>query len=443
MSYIANTDADRKEMLEVCGFKDFNDMWRQCGIAKKAPEFNLSAGLSEFEVINYLKKLSEKNADKLINFLGCGYYDHIIPAIVAEITGRTEFYTSYTPYQPEASQGTLQAIYEYQSAICRLTAMDVSNASLYDGGSALFEAMMMGCRISRKRQVVISEAVSPIFRKMIECYCLNLDVELKVVPVKGLSSNKEALLQTVSEETACIIVQYPNVFGTLEEWDELTECCKKRKIISICSTYPIALGMIKPPGEMNFDIVTGEGQCLGNKLNFGGPGLGFMAVNKKYMRKMPGRICGRTVDKQGREGFVLTLQAREQHIRREGAMSNICTNSNLCALAAIAYLSAIGKSGLAQISSLCASKAVFAYEELLKIDKITVPEKQTFFNEFVIELPEKASHIIARMIDKGFASGFPLGRYYKDRENQLLIAVTEKRTREEIKALANALEAVL
>jgi glycine dehydrogenase subunit 1 len=433
-------------MFETVGCKDFNDLWEKAGI--KAPPPNLESlppGKSEFEVMQHLRKLAQVNASELTNFVGGGYYDHIIPAAVGEITGRSEFYTAYTPYQPEASQGTLQAIYEYQSAICRLTSMPVSNASLYDGGTALFEAMMMAVRISRKRQAVISEAVSPIFRKMIHCYSSNLDVELIEVPTDDKTgSNPQALLDAATDKTACIIVQYPNVFGTVEEWTSTIDKLHERKILAVCSTYPIALAMLKPPGEMGFDIVTGEGQSMGIPLSFGGPYLGFMAVAQKHMRKMPGRICGKTVDSDGTPGFVLTLQAREQHIRRAGAMSNICSNENLCALSALAYLTCIGKEGLKEVARLCAAKAVFARNELIKIKDVSVLEQDTpFFNEFVIKLPGDASEIVGKMIDKGFAAGFPLGRYYPDRQDQLLVAVTEKRTREEIKALANALEAVL
>jgi glycine dehydrogenase subunit 1 len=399
--------------------------------------------MSEFEVISKMRKLAAKNATELHTFLGAGYYDHIIPAAVSEIIGRSEFYTAYTPYQPEASQGTLQAIYEYQSMICRLTGMPVSNASLYDGGTALFEAMMLAIRATRRRQVIVSEAVSPIFRKMLDAYSSNLNIELIQIPAGVDDSSKEALLKAVSDRTACVIVQYPNFFGTIESWEEFNEQVHAKKALAICSTYPVALALLTPPGELGFDIVTAEGQSLGNSLNFGGPYLGIMAVTTKLMRKMPGRVCGRTVDSDGKDGFVLTLQTREQHIRRESAMSNICSNESLCALSALVYMACMGKEGLIQVAELCASKAAYARKLMLEIDGVEAVGGEAFFNEFVIQLPSDAAEIVGKLIDKGFAAGFPLGRYYPDRKNQLLIAVTEKRTKEEIKALATALEAVL
>lgn len=444
MPYIANTGDDIREMFQTVGCDSFDAMWKMAHITVPPPELaNIQPGLSEYEVTRRLKTLAEKNATELVNFLGAGYYDHIIPAAVGEITGRSEFYTAYTPYQPEASQGTLQAIFEYQSVICRLTGMPVANASLYDGGTALFEAMMMAARITKRRQAVISEAVSPIFRKMIECYSNNLDIELIQVPAGIDDSAKDRLMAAVSADTACVIVQYPNVFGAIEDWKDVVADVHAKGALAVCSCYPIALALLTPPGEMGFDIVTGEGQSMGIPLSFGGPYLGFMATTEKHMRKMPGRICGRTVDASGREGFVLTLQTREQHIRRAAAMSNICSNENLCALTALIYLTCLGKQGLIEVAELCAAKAAFTRTEILKIPGISPVGGNAFFNEFVIQLPGDAAEIAGRMIDKGFAAGFPLGRYYPDRKNQLLIAVTEKRTREEIKALANALEAVI
>lgn len=443
MPYIANTEQDQREMLREIGCGSFDEMWRKVGVDRPAPDFKLASGQSEFEVTSALRQLAARNAYSLVNFLGAGYYDHLIPAAVGEITGRTEFYTAYTPYQPEASQGTLQAIYEYQSMICRLTAMPVANASLYDGGTALFEAMMLAIRVTGKRRAVISEAVSPIFRRMIRCYGSNLDVEIVEVPAGADDSVPGRLLEAVTDDTACVLVQYPNFFGTLEDFSAFTAAVHARKALAVCSTYPIALALVSPPGEMGFDIVTGEGQSLGIPLSFGGPYLGFMAVTEKLMRKMPGRVVGRTADGQGREGFVLTLQTREQHIRRENAMSNICSNENLCALSALVYLACVGRQGLLDVASRSAANAVFARKELLKIAGVEAVGGSAFFNEFIISLPGDAAEIVGRLIDRGYAAGFPLGRYYPERQNQLLVAVTEKRTREEIKHLAAALEGVL
>ena len=444
MPYIPNTPEDVRSMLDAVGCADIDELWSEAGITRPKPSLaGIPEGKSEHEVTMRLRSLAALNATNLVSFLGSGYYDHIIPAAVSDIAARSEFLTAYTPYQPEASQGTLQTIYEYQCAICRLTGMEVSNASMYDGGTALFEAMMLAVRATRKRRAVISGAVSPIFREMIRCYSSNLDVELVEVPEDGVGSNQSALVEAVDGNTACLLVQYPNVFGTVEDWAATTAAVREKGALAVCSAYPIALALLKPPGEMGFDVVTGEGQSLGLPLSFGGPYLGFMATTMKLARKMPGRIVGRTVDKEGREGFVLTLQTREQHIRRENAMSNICTNENLCALTALAYLTCLGKSGFAKVAELCSAKAAFARRLLLEIDGVEPVGDGPFFNEFAVRLPMDAAELVGRMIDKGFAAGFPLGRYYPERGRELLVAVTEKRSREEIKAFANAMEAAL
>jgi glycine dehydrogenase subunit 1 len=278
---------------------------------------------------------------------------------------------------------------------------------------------------------------------MLNTYSSNLNIELIQIPAGNDDSNKEQLLNAVSERTACVVVQYPNFFGTIEAWEDFTEQIHAKKALAVCSTYPVALALLTPPGELGFDIVTAEGQSLGNSLSFGGPYLGVMAVTQKLMRKMPGRVVGRTVDSDGKDGFVLTLQTREQHIRRENATSNICSNESLCALNALVYLACVGKQGLIQVAELCAAKAAYARELLLEINGVEAVGGAAFFNEFIIKLPGDAAEITGKLIDKGFAAGFPLGRYYPDRKDQLLIAVTEKRTKEEIKALATALEAVL
>ncbi len=442
MPYIPLTAAERTEMLAAIGVASMDELWLQAIGPEPVPELkHLPRGASELEVTRYLAGLAARNATDLVCFLGSGFYDHFIPAAVGDIAGRSEFYTAYTPYQPEASQGTLQAIYEFQSAMCRLTQMEVANASLYDGGTALFEAMMMAVRITGRRRAVLCGAVSPIYREMLKCYCRNLDVDLVLTPA-AVAGDPEGLIAQLNDQVACVLVQYPTVFGTVVDWRPLTAAARALGVLSVCSTYPLALGILTPPGELGFDIVTGEGQSLGIPLSFGGPYLGFMTTRRQFVRKMPGRICGRTVDAAGRTGFVLTLQAREQHIRREKAMSNICTNEALCALRALAYLTVIGKDGLREVAGLCAAKAAFAREQLLAIPGVTGYDAP-FFNEFVVRLPCDAAEVAGRMIDRGYAAGFPLGRYYPDRRNELLIAVTEKRTREEIRGFAAALEAVL
>lgn len=445
MPYIANTEADIKEMLQAINCKNFDEMWKKAEILEPYPALShLPHGRSEFEVYTHIQKLAAINASNLVNFIGAGFYDHIIPAAVSEITGRSDFYTAYTPYQPEVSQGTLQAIFEYQTAICRLTGMQVSNASMYDGGTALFEAIMLAVRSTKKKKAVVSSTVSPIYRRMIHCYTEHLNIEIVEVPEgETTDSNINALIEAVDQDTACLLVQYPNFFGTVEDWTKAVQAVHEKGALAICSVYPTALGLLKTPGEMGFDVVTGEGQCLGIPLSFGGPYLGIMAVKDKYIRKMPGRIVGKTVDKDRKDAYVLTLQTREQHIRRAEATSNICSNEALCALTALVYLTCVGKEGLRQVAHLSASKAVYARDLLLQIKGIEQVGKDPFLNEFVIRIPGDATEITQKLIEKGYAAGFPLSHYYENRRDQLLIAVTEKRTREEIKGFATAMEAVL
>lgn len=445
MPYIANTDADRAEMFKVVGCRDFAGMWAAAQVNSPAPALEgLPNGMSEAELLEYFQQLSQRNAG-VINFLGGGFYDHLIPSAVDTVISRSEFYTSYTPYQPEASQGTLQAIYEYQSSMARLTGMDVVNASLYDGGSAVYEAALMAMRVTRKKQLIISEAVSPVYRTMLKSYAANQPLEIIEIPlnVGDTDSNLKAILAAINDQTAAVIVQYPNFLGTVEVWDQLIEQTKKMKALSIAVCYPTSLALLRSPGEIGFDIAIGEGQCLGMALNCGGPYLGFIASSSNYMRKLPGRIVGRTVDKDGKSGFVLTLQAREQHIRRESAMSNICSNENLCALTAVVYLTLTGEKGLTEIAEQNAAKALFARDLLVKLPGVKSVGKGVFFNEFVIELPVAADEVVAQLLERGYAAGIPLGTHYPGREKQLLIAVTEKRTRVEIIGLVKALEEIL
>ncbi|MCP4375457.1 MAG: aminomethyl-transferring glycine dehydrogenase subunit GcvPA, partial [bacterium] len=306
------------------------------------------------------------------NFLGGGFYDHFIPAALGSMVSRSEVYTAYTPYQPEISQGTPQAIYEYQSAICRLTGMETANASLYDGGTAVYEAIMTAMRITGRPKVLVDDSVSPIYRKMVRSYTSNLGIELvETESAEGLP-DREAIAAQIDDETAAVIVQNPNFFGCIDDVTDLAELVHARGGLLIVSCYPISLGLLKTPGQMGADIVVGEGQSLGMSVSFGGPYLGFMATRKKYLRKMPGRVVGRTVDAKGREGFVLTLQAREQHIRREKATSNICTNEGLCALTSLVYMSLLGKRGFNELAETCAQKADYARSLLLKIPGVTM-----------------------------------------------------------------------
>ena len=443
MPYIPTTDHDRAAMLQAIGVPNIDALFADIPASVRISGLKLPAGRSEAEVYEHLHQVSHRNAHDLIGFLGGGYYDHFIPACVDEMSSRSEFYTAYTPYQPEASQGTLQAIFEYQTAICRITDMEVANASLYDGGTALYEAAMMAIRLTGRRKILLDSGVNPIHRNILNSYTKNLEVEFVEIPVMHGQSDRDRITAALDDQTAAIILQNPNFFGAVDDFTDVIAAAHKMGCMAVMSVYPISLGLLKTPGQMGADIVTGEGQSLGLPLSFGGPYLGFMSTRMAHVRKMPGRIAGATKDAQGRNGFVLTLQAREQHIRREKAMSNICSNEALCALRALIYLSWLGKAGFKDLAHICAQKAEYAKTRLSAIPGVEVKKNAPTFNEFTISLPCDASHVVSKMIDRGFAAGFPLGRYYKGMENYLLIAVTEKRTREQIGLFTEALEGEL
>ena len=443
MSYIPHTDAERAEMLAAVGVQQISDLFEDIPPPFRMHALHMPEGLSESEVYERLHQLSHRNAHELTCFLGGGFYDHFIPAAVDALSGRGEFYTAYTPYQPEASQGTLQAIFEYQSAICRLTRMDVANASMYDGGTALFEAAMMAIRITGRNRIVLDSGVSPIYRVMLRSYTRNLSIEFEEIEVVHGQSNRARLRAALNDQAAAVILQNPNFFGAVDDFSDITDMAHECGCLAIASVYPVSLGLLKAPGDMGVDIVTGEGQSLGLPLSFGGPYLGFLATRMAHVRKMPGRLVGETVDRNGKRGYVLTLQAREQHIRREKATSNICSNEALCALRAVIYLSLLGKHGLREMAQLCATKAEYAKRRLAAVPGVRVKRSAPTFNEFTLELPIDAAEVVAHLVDKGIAAGFPLGRYYRGMENYLLVAVTEKRTRAEIGVLAEALESVL
>lgn len=425
------------------GLKSIDELFTDIKPQHRPKSFDLPEGLSEYDVMRRLTALSLKNNVHLTPFIGGGYYDHYVPSAVGMLISRGEFYTAYTPYQPEAAQGTLQALFEYQSHMCALTGMDVSNASLYDGGTALYEAMMMAIRITGRDKIIMDGGVSPIYRKILKTYTHHLHYKFEETPVVHGQCSRQEILARLDKNTAAVILQNPNFFGAIDDFTDIVEQAHKVGALVIVSTYPISLGLLKSPGEMGADIVTGEGQSLGLSLNFGGPYLGFICAKKQYVRKMPGRIVGQTVDAKGQRCFVNTLQAREQHIRREKATSNICTNVTLCALQATIFMSMIGKGGLKEMAQRNLDKAEYAKSRLDKIKGVEVKRSSPTFNEFTVHLPKDASEVVGRMIDRGFAAGFPLGRYYPGMEKYLLVAVTEKRTKEQIDSYVDALAEVL
>ena len=442
--FCATSAQDQEAMFETLGIADFDELFAAIPDELRTEGLDIPEGLSEMEMMQHLRKIASKNSTDLVNFCGAGFYDHYIPAAVNALSGRGEFYTAYTPYQPEASQGTLQAAFEYQTAICRLTDMDVANASMFDGGTALFEGVMMALRQTRRNKVIVDEGVNPIYREMLRCYTQNLSVDYQEVAIsKDGIADRAAYTGALDDTVGAVVLQNPNFFGCLDNFTELIESIHAVKALAVLSVLPMALSHVETPGAMGADIVTGEGQSLGLPLNFGGPYLGFMAVRKKYVRKMPGRIVGETTDAQGRRGYVLTLQAREQHIRREKATSNICSNVQLCALRAIIYLSLLGRGGFRDVGRQCMDRASYAWHRLTAIDGVEPAFSRRFFNEFAIRLPMDASEVVGTLVEQGIAAGFPVGRYYKGMENILLLAFTEKRTKEEIDILAAKLESVL
>ncbi len=443
MSYIPHTEEDIKEMLKTIGISSIDELFQDIPAELRPKSFNIPEAKSEFEVTQSLHKLAAKNATHLINFVGAGFYDHFIPAAVDAIVNRPEFYTAYTPYQPECSQGWLQAIYEYQTTICELTGLDVANASLYDGGTALYEAAMMAIRLTGRNKIIMDSGVSLIYRTMLYTYTSNLSVEFIEIPVVHGQSSRQELSKHLDDKTAAVILQNPNFFGAVDDHSDVVERVHRVGALAIASVYPVSLGMLKTPQEMGFDIATGEGQSLGIPLSFGGPYLGFMAAKKELVRQIPGRIVGATVDSDGKRGFVLTLQTREQHIRREKATSNICSNEALCALRAVVFSALLGRQGLKELAEHNYQKSEYAKEVLSRIPGVEVKRSSPTFNEFTVFLPKAADEVVYRMVDKGFACGFPLGRFYKGMDNYLLIAVTEKRSKEEIGLLASSLESVL
>ena len=442
MPFIPHTPEEQREMLAAIGVAGIEDLFEDIPRKFRAGELNLPAGQSEMAVRSKLEKTAARNHTDLTSFLGAGFYDHYIPSAVDALCSRGEFYTAYTPYQAEASQGMLQAIFEYQTAVARLLDLQYANASLYDGGTALYEAIMMAVRQTKRTRIVISESVNPIYRVMLDSYTTNLKLDLVTVPHTGCRTDMEAMLAALNGDTAAVLVQNPNFFGTIEDFTALFSAARGHGVVSVISTYPVLQSILRTPGEMGADIAVAEGQSLGLPLSFGGPYLGIMACNKQLIRQMPGRIAGRTVDRNGKTGFVLTLQAREQHIRREKATSNICSNQALCALRALMYMSLLGPEGLRRTAQVSIERAHYAAERLNRLPGVRVVN-EPFGNEFTVELPVRAYEVIDRLLDAKFVPGFPLGRYYQGMDNHLLVACTEKTSTQSIGILAEMIGGAL
>jgi len=443
MGYCPNTAEEIREMLAVIGVKSVQDLFSPIPQELRAQSFELPAGMSEFELMGVMRSKAAAGGAAIIPFIGGGLYDHIIPAAVDHLSSRAEFYTAYTPYQPECSQGTLQALFEYQTAICRMTGMEASNASLYDGGTALAEAALMALKITGRNAVLLDASVNPLHREIVCGYLGSLSAEVEEVAPSGCESDLERLLGSVTAETAAVIVQNPNFFGSVADFSALAERAHQQGALLIVSCYPIALGLLKTPGEMGADIAVGDGQSLGNTLSFGGPYFGFIATRKRFIRNLPGRLVGETLDKAGRRGYVLTLQAREQHIKRHKATSNICSNQSLCALRGLIFVSALGKQGFEDLAELNFDKAQYAKSVLSGIKGVSVLNGEATFNEFTLSLPKGAAAVVEKLLGFGMAAGVPLGGYYAGLENAMVVTVTEKRTKAEIDRLVALLEEVL
>ncbi len=445
MQYIPNTEADCRAMLDAIGVRSSEELFADIPSKLRLKRgLNLAPPLSEVGLRRHMKGLAAKNADvdQYSSFLGAGAYNHFIPAAVSHLVFRSEFYTAYTPYQPEISQGTLQAIYEFQTLVCQLTGMEVANASMYDGSSGLAEAILMAHRINARQEVLIPLAVHPEYRMVCRTYASKLGIRLHEVPFtdRGATDLKE-VKAALSERTSCVVIQSPNFFGTLEMLDEIAEVAHAAgALLVVAVAEPVSFGIVRSPGECGADIVVGEGQSFGNHLNYGGPYLGFFATKEAYIRSMPGRLVGQTEDKAGRVGYVLTLSTREQHIRREKATSNICTNVGLCALAASVHLALLGRSGLRELALLNLRKTAYAKEAISNVRSYKLRFSGPTFNEFVVRTRKRTPAQVNRsLLGKKIIGGLELGRFYPELSDCLLICVTEQTSREEIDALCKAM----
>ncbi len=442
MPFITNSENDRKKMLKTIGIQSFDQLISNIPQEIRFNgQLDLPNPLAELEIDQLMQKMASQNT-LAVSFLGGGVYDHYIPAIVDDLSSRPEFYTSYTPYQPEVSQGNLQTMYEFQSMVCELTQMDVTNASTYEGASALAEAVLLAAGHTRKNKVLLPAALNPHYLHVVQTYVANMDIELVTVPAEAFVTDMKKLSALIDEDTAAVVIQHPNYFGYLEDVHALSNMLADKKALLIAVYDPISLGLLAPPGDFGADIAVAEGQSLGNAQNFGGPFIGLFSTTEKLVRKIPGRLSGVTVDTEGKRGFVLTLQTREQHIRREKATSNICTNSGLMAVRSAIYLATVGKEGIKEIANLALQKAHYLAEQLSAIPGISLANEQAaFFKEFTVTLPKAAQQVVSDALNENIFAGIPLT--HMGYNEHLLIAVTEKRTREELDLFVSVLKKIL
>lgn len=446
MFYILNTPQQIKEMLDFIGVSSVEELYESVpSEARIKGELNLDEAKSEYELRRIFRSLSERNksVEKFNSFLGAGIYDHYIPAALEKIVSRSEFYTPYTPYQAEASQGILQVIYEYQTYICLLTGMDISNASMYDGASSLCEAVLMGFRISKKTKILVSQTVHPEYRETLKTYLRfkNIMYEEIAYTPEGIV-DIELLKKSIDDNTGIVVFQNPNFFGCIEEVEDIARLCQTNSLISIAVVNPFSLALLKPPGDYGIDIVCGDAQGLGGRMNLGGPTLGFLASKKEFLRQMPGRIVGRTTDVENNEAFCLTLQTREQHIRREKATSNICSNHSLNAITVAVYLSLLGKENFYKFSWYSLNNAHYLRDNMSKIAGIEFPFSRYFFNEFVWKV-KNASEVYSKLREKGILCGILLERFYPELKDCILSCCTEKKTKEDIDSFISVLKEIL
>jgi glycine dehydrogenase subunit 1 len=440
--YTLNTPDDQRTMLAQVGVASVEELFQQVPEAVRLNRpLAVPPALSEMALTQHVQALAARNrpADSAVCFLGGGSYDHFIPAVVDAVAGRSEYYTAYTPYQAEASQGSLQAFFEFQTLVCQLTGLDVANASLYEGGSAVAEAVIMALNVNpKRRKVLVPESLHPEYRRVLATYLADIDAHVHSLPTPNGFLDPDDLKRAVDDDTVCVVAQHPNFFGCLEEPQALADIVHARGALFVVSFYPISLGLLKRPGQYGADIAVAEGQCLGTPMSYGGPVLGLMACRAEFVRKLPGRLVGQTTDRNGERCWVLTLQTREQHIRREKATSNICTNQGLLALRSAVYLAALGPQGLKETAELCLRKAHYAAEQLTKRAGLRLRFDRPFFNEFTLAMPGDVPGLLRRLLGRGYHAGLDLGRWYPQLNECFSVAVTEKRMRAEIDGLAAA-----